>query len=173
MHGLVLTSLQRYLTEKGVSRVPGTYADDASYHDRELDVLLDHAGEHVPETREELLHDFGRYLGLEAFPRMAPEFYAHHETFQSCLLAVEQQIHVVVRTALAGASPPQLRVSPLGERGVVVAYLSKRRLCALLEGLVEATAERYATPVEITHPQCTHRGDPWCSLVVQANGAAR
>ena len=171
MHGLVLTNLQRYLTDKGILDVPGTYADDASYHDRELDLLLDHAADQVPETRDELLRDFGRYLGLEAFPRMAPEFYARHETFQSCLLAVEQQIHVVVRMALAGASPPQLRVSPLGEHGVVVAYLSKRRLCALLEGLVAATAEKYDTSIEITHPQCAQRGDPWCSLVVQANGA--
>jgi hypothetical protein len=80
---------------------------------------------------------------------------------------VEEEIHERVRAVLPNAMPPRLRVSPLGDHGAVIAYTSERRLCGLLEGLVEGTAERYGTQIRMAHPQCMLRGDPGCSIVVE------
>lgn len=167
-HGLVLMNLERYLRKRDAPLAGRSYDGEALYEDAELDAVLAEAADALGDDRESLLRGFGWYLGTEGFPRLAPEFYERHGTLQSCLLAVESQIHDVVRDALPGAAPPRLRVTALGERGVVVAYTSPRKLCALLEGLVAGTAERYGTPVTMTQPQCAHRGDPWCSLVVEA-----
>jgi predicted hydrocarbon binding protein len=43
-------------------------------------------------------------------------------------------------------------------------YYSKRRLCALAEGLIEGAARHFGETVAIAHPQCMHRGDPQCRL---------
>jgi heme-NO-binding protein len=113
------------------------------------------------------LRDFGRYLGREAFPQLAPAFYEQHSSLTEALLAVEKEIHERVRKILPNAAPPRLHVSPLGDHGAVIAYTSERRLCPLLEGLVEGTAERYETQVRMEHPQCMLRGEPVCSIVVE------
>lgn len=169
MHGIVLSNLERFLRAKGVrSPTPRSYSDDSVYDDAELELALAHGVSHLsPTTREQLLEQFGRHLALVTFPSLASEFYERHDTFQSCLLSVEDQIHTVVRSALPGAAPPHLRVSALGEAGVVIAYTSARRLCPLLLGLVAGTAEKYETTVEVTETLCALRGDPWCSLIVQ------
>jgi hypothetical protein len=147
---------------------PSTYIGDSVYDDAELETLLSQGVGHLdPTTREQLLEQFGRHLALETFPSLAPDFYERHETFQSCLLSVEDQIHTVVRTALPGAAPPHLRVTALGEAGVVIAYTSARKLCPLLLGLVAGTAEKYETRVETTEALCALRGDAWCSIIVQ------
>ena len=170
MHGIVLTNLERFLRAKGVpTATPSSYHGDSVYDDGQLELLLGQGTAHfAPMTREQLLEQFGRHLALDTFPGLAPEFYERHKTFQSCLLSVEDQIHTVVRSALPGAAPPHLRVSALGEAGVVIAYTSARRLCPLLLGLVAGTAEKYEIQVESTEALCALRGDPWCSIIVQA-----
>jgi predicted hydrocarbon binding protein len=170
VHGIVLANLERFLRGKGVrSATPRSYSEDAVYDDAELESVLSHGVGHLSRTtREQLLEEFGRYLALETFPSLVPDFYERHKTFQSCLLSVEDQIHTVVRRALPGAAPPHLRVSALGEAGVVIAYTSARKLCPLLHGLIAGTAEKYDTTVEVTETLCALRGDPWCSLIVQA-----
>jgi len=170
VHGIVLTNLDRYLRTKGVpSSTPSAYNGESVYDDAQLELLLAQGVAHLtPTTREQLLEQFGRHLALETFPSLAPDFYERHGTFQSCLLSVEDQIHTVVRSALPGAAPPHLRVTALGEAGVVIAYTSARKLCPLLLGLVAGTAEKYETQIEATEALCALRGDPWCSIVVQA-----
>ena len=168
MHGIVLTNLERFMRGKGAPSVaPRSYKGDEVYDDAQFEVLLAEGVRSLSLSREQLLEQFGRHLALETFPSLAPDFYGRHESFQSCLLSVEDQIHTVVRSTLPGAAPPHLRVSALGEAGVVIAYTSPRKLCPLLLGLVAGTAQKYETNVDVTEALCALRGDPWCSLIVQ------
>jgi predicted hydrocarbon binding protein len=143
------------------------YERDRAYPDRELVALVERVAARTSATVDRTLRDFGRFLGCEAFPRLAPAFYERHASLTEALLAVEDEIHEHVRQVVPQALPPRLRVSPLGEHGAVIAYTSERRLCALLEGLVEGTAERFGTAVRMEQPQCMLRGDPACSIVVE------
>lgn len=168
MHGLVFVNLERFLRRQGVRDVVARrYDGEDVYDDAQFAELVDAAVARTGGDRDGLLREFGRYLGAEGFPRLAPEFYDRNADLRAALLSVEEEIHVVVRRALQGAAPPRLRARPLGDAGVVIAYTSERRLCSLLEGLVEGTAERYRTPVSISQPQCMRRGEPACSVVVQ------
>jgi predicted hydrocarbon binding protein len=168
VHGIIFSSLADYLRARGLAdEVPAQYELDRAYPDRELVALLERAAVRTSTTVDETLRDFGRFLGRDAFPKLAPAFYVQHQSLTAALLAVEEEIHERLRAVFPGALPPRLRVSPLGEHGAVIAYTSERRLCGLLEGLVEGTAERYATRVRIEQPQCMHRGEPACSVVVE------
>jgi predicted hydrocarbon binding protein len=174
MHGLIFTSLEGFLTERGVlDSVPGEggYRDDRVYDDGELLLILRTAAERAGESEDEFVRGFGVYLGRTAFPELSPRFYEEHGGLLAALLDVEAEIHERVRNIVPGAAPPHLRVSRLGEHGVVVAYTSARRLCRLLEGLIAGTAEVFGEPVSIEQPQCMHRGDPSCSFVVELDPA--
>ena len=168
MHGLVLISFQRFAEARGLDGAPRrSYDADEAYPDEEFTRWLAEVAQGLGVDESVVQREFGEYLGREAFPELAPSFYDTHGDLLSALLAVEEQIHELVRRAVPGAAPPRLRVAPLGEHGAVIAYTSERHLCALLEGLVEGTAARYGTPIRLEHPQCMHKGDIACSIVVE------
>ena len=151
----------------------GPFERDAVYPDELFTELLVDSARAIGTPPDDLLRDFGVYLGEVAFPQLAPAFFERHPDYLTALLAVEEQIHEVVRTALAGAAPPRLRVAALGRFGAVVAYTSERRLCRLVDGLLEGTAARYGAPVRIEEPQCMLRGDIACSFVVEVTDGER
>jgi predicted hydrocarbon binding protein len=168
MHGIVFTSLADYLRTRGFpEESSGEYEPDRAYPDAEFAAVLERVSARTQGTLDDTLRDFGRFLGHESFPQLAPAFYDKHASLLEALLAVEEEIHERVREVVPNAAPPRLRVAPLGDHGAVIAYTSDRRLCALLEGLVEGTAQRYATAVRMEHPQCMLRGEPACSIVVE------
>jgi Haem-NO-binding len=77
-----------------------------------------------------------------------------------------------VRATIANAQPPQLRVSELGDDGVMIDYRSARQLCVLLRGLVEGTARHYGEVADIAEPTCMQRGDPACTFEVRLGASA-
>jgi predicted hydrocarbon binding protein len=168
VHGLILVSFSDYLRTRGLSDEATTeYESDRAYPDPELIAHVERVAARTNASVDETLRDFGRFLGAEAFPRLAPAFYERHASLTEALLAVEEEIHEHVRSVVPQALPPRLHVSALGGHGAVIAYTSERRLCALLEGLVEGTAERFGTAVRLEQPQCMLRGEPACSIVVE------
>ena len=173
MHGLVLNSFGSFCERRGLKpRDLEPYSGKQAYPDEVFAELLQSAAAEAGVSESALLHEFGVELGTEFFPAFAPGFYERHSSLTAALLSVEEEIHERVRTALPGSGPPHLSVRPLGADGVVIAYTSDRRLCALLEGLVEGTARRFDTTVEVTHPQCMLRGETSCSVIVQTVGRA-
>jgi predicted hydrocarbon binding protein len=168
VHGLIFISFAEYARTRGLDHEATLeYDRDQAYPDRELVALVEHVATRTGATVDGTLRDFGRFLGAEAFPRLAPAFYDRHASLTEALLSVEEEIHEHLRRVVPLAAPPRLRVSLLGDHGAVIAYTSERRLCGLLEGLVEGTAERFDTAVRMEHPQCMLRGEPACSIVVQ------
>jgi predicted hydrocarbon binding protein len=50
---------------------------------------------------------------------------------------------------------------------VTIAYSSPRRLCTLLRGLTEGTAQYYGERATIEEPTCMRRGDERCTFEVR------
>ena len=71
-----------------------------------------------------------------------------------------------VRATIAARPRRSCTSSRCGEVGVLVAYTSERRLCAMLEGLVLGTAEHYGETLVVEEIQCMHRGDAGCVFTV-------
>jgi predicted hydrocarbon binding protein len=57
-------------------------------------------------------------------------------------------------------------VTDLGEDGLEILYTSPRRLCVLLRGLVEGTGRIYDETIHVEEPECMHRGDAACRVVL-------
>jgi hypothetical protein len=89
------------------------------------------------------------------------------------LLSVETLIHELVRATVPNASPPRLRVEPLGDDGVAINYTSTRRLCILLRGLTEGTARHYGETSSIEESTCMLRGDDACIFFIRFRPASQ
>jgi predicted hydrocarbon binding protein len=142
------------------------YLMGEAYPDERFGALLERACNSTGLERDELLHAFGAFTAERTFARLYPALFDLSGTARTFLLTVERPIHELVRVAIPNASPPELTVSELDEHRISIVYTSPRRLCALLRGLVDGTAQHYRELAHLEERTCMHRGDRACTFVV-------
>jgi Haem-NO-binding len=174
VHGLIFASFRDYLlTEHGSDLAHEITADEPqytlseAYPDEQFLALLERTCERTGLSSDEILFGFGVFTAATTFARLYSFLFKMSPTARAFLLTVETPIHDVIRVALPDARPPQLAVTDLGEDGLEIVYTSPRRICAMLRGLVEGTGRVYDERLEVEEPECMHRGDPACHVVVR------
>lgn len=179
MHGVIFTSLRDYLTsEHGADVAQDVLAGQPifllseSYDDTILAQLVDKAATVTGRKPDEIVHGFGVFTASTTFTRLYPAFFAISPSSREFLLTVETRIHELVRATIPHAAPPQLRVDEHGPEGVRIVYSSPRRLCLLLRGLVEGTANHYGETAAIEETTCMHRGDASCTFEITLSASA-
>src|SRR5262249_41872922 len=129
--------------------------------------LPERACERTSLPRDEILFEFGVFTAATTFARLYSVLFKLSPTARAFLLTVETPIHDTVRVALPDARPPELKVTDLGDEGLQILYTSPRRICAMLRGLVEGTGRIYEEALVVEEPECMHRGDPACRVLVR------
>jgi predicted hydrocarbon binding protein len=178
VHGLIFTGLRRFTWTAFPDKAQGiwdglpAYVQDEAYPDEEFEDAVRRIADAAGRPREDLLRDFGRFTGFWTFRALRRDYYEGTRSTREFLLGVESRIHEEIRETTPGAAPPRLRVTPLGEDGVTIAYTSERGLCQLLEGLVAGVADYYGERFDIAQPLCMHRGDAACPFVVTPSKTA-
>ena len=177
MHGVIFASYADFLAARFGSHVARAvfkdepiYLMSEAYEDERLFDLIERTAAATDVPVRTLLHSFGIFTAQTTFARLYPAFFAIAKGTRPFLLTVEKRIHELVRATIPNAEPPQLRVTPLGTDGVTIAYSSPRRLCVLLEGLVEGAAAHYDETATIEQSECMLRGDPACLFEVRLAG---
>jgi hypothetical protein len=178
VHGVIFSSLRDYVTATHGAQVAGrafagepVYLLSESYPDERLGVVVERVCSLTGAGEDEVLYDFGVFAVRQTFARLYPAFFAIAGSARDFLLTVETRIHELVRATIPHAAPPQLEVSPSGEDGVEIRYDSPRRLCTLLRGLTEGTANHYGQTAAIDELTCMRRGDEACRLEVRFSAA--
>ena len=138
---------------------PGTYPDE------DLVAIIVKVADRMQQPVPALLKMFGRY----AFPKLAAKFpnfieaYSHPKPF----LKTIDWFHVTeVKKLYEDASPPRFYYTEPSEDRLVMIYWSPRKLCPMIEGILEAVSEHFKTPVLFTHTRCMHRGDAECEFQI-------
>jgi hypothetical protein len=174
MHGLIFTTFRDFVTTqygpgiaKSVHEGQPVHVLTEAYADEDFLALVTRACEVTGMEASDLVREFGVFAGGTTFPRLYPAFFAVAGSARPFLLTVEDLIHELVRATIPRATPPQLRVAPLGDDGVQITYSSPRKLCDLLRGLVEGTARHYGEKVEIAETACMRDGAPACLFEVR------
>jgi predicted hydrocarbon binding protein len=177
VHGVLFTSLRDYLTSAHGHTVAldvftgqPIFLLSESYEDELLARLVERASEATSRDVEEVFHDFGIFTARTTFTRLYPAFFAIAPSTREFLLTVETRIHELVRATIPNAAPPQLQIDEYGDEGVRITYSSTRRLCVLLRGLVQGTAQHYGEVATIDEPTCMHRGDSACTFEIRLSG---
>jgi heme-NO-binding protein len=174
VHGVIFSSFRDFLTaEHGSEAAKRVFAGEPvyllseSYPDESLNRLVERASRAVGADSDELVHDFGVYTASMTFTRLYPAFFAIATSAREFLLTVETRIHELVRATIPDAAPPQLHVTELGGDAVSIVYSSPRRLCVLLRGLTEGTAQHFGETATIEESTCMRRGDDRCTFEVR------
>jgi hypothetical protein len=124
----------------------GAYTSLGSYPDEQIQELVAAASRMLGLTSFEVLRWFGRQAIPLLFDRY-PGFFI---------------IHPEVRKVYPGADVPTFEFRDDLDGGLMMGYLSPRRLCALAQGFIEGAATHYGETVIFEHRECMHKGDKKC-----------
>jgi hypothetical protein len=149
----------------------GAYTSLGSYPDADLLALVAAASAALDKPADDVV----RWFGVHAIPLLArkyPALFERHRATRPFLLTLNGIIHPEVRKLYPGADTPEFDVDD-ADQALVLGYQSKRRLCALAEGLIEGAAAHFGETVRIEHPVCMKRGDAQCRLALRFGVGAR
>jgi len=181
MHGLIFSELKKYVETKFDAKTWNTLLDQAGlkgnlylaasvYPDNDLLSLVTTACKATGLTPNAILEDFGDFIAPDLIRQygflVKPDW-----TLVDFLCNTEETIHKIVRFH-PGVTPPQLIVRRVDDDRVTISYDSKRKMCALLKGIVKGTARQYKKTVSIVESRCMLRGDAECTVHVQVEAAA-
>lgn len=144
----------------------GPFVGPGTYPDSDLFAIVERTTAELGIATPAALRAFGRY----AMPRLAARFEAFvrdHDHPKSFLCTVDGIIHVEVRKLFENAEPPRIRFEDTGPRELVLHYQSKRKLCALFEGLLDGTADYFGVPFTREQKSCMSEGAPTCEFALR------
>ncbi len=179
MKGIIFNLLEDYITsrsgEDGYERLlescslrteePLLMVAPGTYPDADFQEIVRKAAAATTLTEAEFYRDFGRF----AIPRMAdryPDFFApfHHP---KDFLKFTGMVHLVeIRKLYRDAQVPDFTCQDTGPGELVLRYTSQRRLCHLVEGLIDGVAAYYGVRTDHRQTLCQHRGDRVCEFLI-------
>ncbi|HEV7735582.1 MAG TPA: heme NO-binding domain-containing protein [Candidatus Binatia bacterium] len=175
MKGIIFNLLEDVVTEQlgdatwdrllDAAELDGAYTSLGSYPDADLLALVAAASAALDKPADDVV----RWFGIHAIPLLAnkyPQLFERHRSTRPFLLTLNGIIHPEVRKLYPGADTPDFDVDETSADELVLGYQSKRRLCALAEGLIEGAARHYGETVRIRHSVCMKRGDRHCRLAL-------
>jgi len=139
---------------------PGTYRDE------DLIALVNTAAELLGISVPEALRLYGKY----SFPNLANKFPIFVEKFKhpkDFLKALDSIIHVEVRKLFRHANTPKFECEDPAPNELKMKYKSKRKLCHLVEGLLEGLAEFYKVPLSYTQTVCALNDGDVCEFNIK------
>lgn len=136
---------------------PGTYPDS------DLLAIVDRTCAELGMDTPTALRAFGRF----AMPKLAARFEVFvrdHRHPKPFLCGLDTVIHVEVRKLFERAEPPRIWFEDPAPTTLILHYHSRRRLCALFEGLLDGTADYFGVPFTHEQTACMSAGAPNCDF---------
>ncbi|MCL9783082.1 heme NO-binding domain-containing protein [Vibrio sp. S4M6] len=144
----------------------GAYTAGGNYADSELFNMVGALSEKTNIPAGELVRAFGEYL-FEKLYNSCPADVSQIKDLKTFLLAIDSVIHKEVKRLYPQAYLPTFDYDETPDGNLTIIYNSDRKLCELAEGLIVGAAEHFSQPIQLTHPDCLHRGDKHCKIKVE------
>ncbi len=137
------------------------FVGPGSYPDEDLFALVASAVKRMGVPTAEALRAFGRFC-IPPLARRFPRFMTPHAHPKDFLLTVDAFHSTEVNKLFDGARCPRFHYETPTPDRLVMRYESERRMCALVEGLLDGVATYYGVPIEHAQTSCMLHGDPAC-----------
>lgn len=149
-----------------------SFVGPKTYDDGLMLEIVGAACKHLDVPAEAALRSFGRF----AFPHLAksfPVFVDNQTDALAFLETVDEIIHVEVAKLMEGSVLPGMQFRRREDDTLVIEYDSARKMCHLLEGLLDGVGDWFETPLTYRQTSCTHHGAERCTIEVrrEADGA--
>jgi predicted hydrocarbon binding protein len=144
----------------------GVFVGPQTYPDADFLAIVTVALSELGLDLDEMLRKFGAYV----FQRLAADFPNYLEGYsqpKDFLLSVEDVIHTEVRKLMKGSYTPEFKYRVLGVNELEIQYHSRRRLCMLMEGILDGVGQHFDVPLNYEHEKCTRCGDEYCLFSVK------
>ncbi len=176
MHGAIMTSLQKFVTQthgedawtqilKNAGLWPRIYLLFQIYPDAEAAAIVAQASKLAGQTEQDILRDFGRFIAPDLL-HMHPDLMRPSWTTIDVIENTEAVMHKSVRERDPNAAPPYLKCERISEDSIHLYYTSARRLCALIPGIVDGLAEHFGEKIRVAELECMHRGAKGCHFEI-------
>ncbi len=127
----------------------GAYTSVGTYEFEELQAYVLWLAERTNTPASALIYTFGLFLAGQ-FVKRFPVFFEQASSLFELLSRIEEHIHVEVRKLYPDAELPHFSHQLEDPKTLVLHYRSRRHLQDLAHGLIQASADYYQTPVEIS-----------------------
>lgn len=178
MKGIIFNMLEDFLKERLgeerfeeliescslITREP--FVGPGSYPDEDLLAIVDRAVEVTGMTKAEALRAFGRFC-IGKLARKYPPFFDKHNNAKAFLKTINAVHNIEVKKLYAGAKPPEFIMEDSSPDRLTMRYMSERKLCPLVEGLIEGVAEHYGAPIRFRQRRCMLEGGPSCEFELE------
>jgi hypothetical protein len=154
------------------ANVDGAYTSLGNYSDEEMMKLVGFASSALKMPADDVVRWFGRNA-LPLLAKKHPHFFEPHQSTRPFLLTLNDVIHSEVRKLYPGSELPVFSYDTSSSEVLLLHYRSPRKLCALAEGFIEATAAHYGEELSLDQPECMKRGDDKCVLRVSVKKTGR
>lgn len=178
MQGIIFNALEEFVLENADmevwnsviedSKVPneGAYTAGVSYGDEEIVALASTLCEKLGVSLEDGLKLFGQFLFGFLLQRGPIELKSYENT-QTLLADLEDVIHKDVKRIHPDAYTPFFEFNPASASEGELIYRSKRKMCAVAEGLIQGAANHFGQQVAMAHTECVHKGNQECKWTLQ------
>ncbi len=174
MKGVVFNILEALIVEKfGDDTMEEIYASvefsgdvvpfvgPETYPDSDLFAIVVYLSKKTSVPVDDLVFDFGKYM-FPVFYKKFPVFFEKMTSSIEFLKTLNNIIHVEVKKLFEDATPPLIQIEELSDDWIVLKYSSERKLCRLLEGLLEGLALHFNQTISYTHKECMKEGSEQC-----------
>ncbi|MBF0380159.1 MAG: heme NO-binding domain-containing protein [Magnetococcales bacterium] len=179
MNGLIFLALDDFLeTHKGagawseaidsVGLEQQSFEPEYFYPDQVAADLFVAVAKKLEMPLSEMLEKFGRHL-VPGLVKMGHHMGLVKKSWRTIdiLEHLQEPILSSFSNIDEGILAPEIRVYRLKHSEVAIAYVSKRKLCHLLKGIVMGMGEYFSEPIMFKERVCMHKGNgPLCRLTV-------
>jgi len=175
MKGIIFNLLERFIVENlgedkyeeilsaCALKTKEPFVGPGSYPDEDLMAIVAKTVETMGVTPPEALRAFGRFC-LPILAEKFPGFMTPYDHPKEFLMTVDSVIHVEVEKLYPDAQTPSLAYDDPAPDRLVIHYESSRKLCQLMEGLIDGVADYYGSPIEYAQKRCMLDGAPACEF---------
>lgn len=144
-------------------KTSGEFIGPGTYLDEDFMEIVSKAVHKTKIPTPELLKAFGKFC-FPVYSKKFPQFITPHKTLKSFLMSLDSLHYIEVKKLYQDARPPAFRCNDSGPDTLSMEYESPRKMCPMMEGLLEGAAEYFQTSVNHHHTRCMLKGAPSCKF---------
>jgi len=115
---------------------------------------------------EDVFFELGKFWVVNTGKNSYPAFYKMAGSSAREFLLNMDRIHDLATKNISHARPPKFTYEELPDGRLLMHYGSKRKLCAVLRGLIHGVGDHFNEKLEVREIACVQNGDPCCTMEV-------
>lgn len=142
------------------------FAISSNYPDEQTIALVKAASEISGLDMETVLIEYGKFVVPNTLKEQYPTYYKLAGDSPREFLLNMDRIHEHATKSISKSAPPKFEYEQLPDGRLLMKYNSKRKLCAVLHGLILGVGILFDETLDVQEIACVHRGDPQCIMEV-------